>query len=249
MKSHINQKQKFLILYIWNSPLQIHFKIPIQNRQYLSRSGLGRKVPNIIDVMNSFKLCMIFTFQTCKILLTQTTHTTLSTIVNYINFHGKGLPNVHAFPWIKIKISLGFLQIFLDPIAKYYLKPNNVSLISQKIQATQNRKVPAGTLIRYKHDKGYTQQTSIHLILWNVIITFSGRMKHPISVFSKCPYRKNVPICRIADRTVLVEGSHDFLYEEMLKLLNLFRHGSQQSCSNGNQHAYSFSNQTCNLYN
>lgn len=89
----------------------------------------------------------------------------------------------------------------------------------------------------------------MHLILWNVIITFSGRMKYPRPVFSKCPYRKNVPICRIADHTVLVEDSHDFLYEEMLKLLNLFRHGSQQSCCNGNQHAYSFSNQTCNLYN
>ena len=74
-------------------------------------------------------------------------------------------------------------------------------------------------------------------------------MKYPRPVFSKCPYRKNVPICRIADRTVLVEGSHDFLYEEMLKLLDLFRHESQQSCCNGNQHAYSFSNQTCNLYN
>ena len=67
-------------------------------------------------------------------------------------------------------------------------------------------------------------------------------MKYPRPVFSKSPYRENVPICRIADHTVLVEDSHDFLYEEMLKLLNLFRHGSQQSCYNGNQHACSFSN-------
>ena len=74
-------------------------------------------------------------------------------------------------------------------------------------------------------------------------------MKYPRPVFSKSPYRENVPICRIADHTVLVEDSHDFLYEEMLKLLNLFRHGSQQSCYNGNQHACSFSNQTCNVYN
>ena len=128
MKSHIDQKEKFFILYKQNSPLQTHFKIQIQNRQYLSRRGLGRKVPNIIiDVMNSFKVCMIFTFQTYEILLTQTTHTTLSTIVNYINFNGQGLPSIHAFPWIKIKISLGFLQIILDPIATYHLKPNNVS--------------------------------------------------------------------------------------------------------------------------
>lgn len=48
-------------------------------------------------------------------------------------------------------------------------------------------------------------------------------LQYSTSVLSKCPNRENVSICRVADHTIPIEDSHNFLREEYIKTIRHYR--------------------------